>query len=107
MKRINSGARRALRVNLCNRADGRCEYCRRQVGMKGTVDHYLPQALGGTNAQTNLRWACVACNNLKADMTPEEWEQRMPEPEPADLSKADVRARLHQLIAQRAKGASA
>ena len=105
MKRINSADKRALRSNLCKRADGRCAYCQRRIGMAGTVDHYLPQALGGTNEKTNLRWSCVGCNNLKADMPPEEWEQRKPPPVDDEPSKAEIRARMHRLIVDRAKGA--
>ncbi len=104
MKRINSADRRALRVTLCNRASGRCQYCNLKVGMRGTVDHYLPQALGGTNARENLRWACVGCNNLKADMPPEEWEQRKPLPVQDAPTKAEIRARMHRLIVDRARG---
>ena len=105
MKRINSSDKRRMRENLCNRFGGRCAYCNRPAGLKaGTVDHYVPQALGGTNAQHNLRWSCRACNEAKADMPPEEWEERRPEPVMDPVSR---RAALLQAIAQRARGAGA
>lgn len=78
MRRINSIDKRALRQQLCDRFGGRCAYCTRSIGMRGTIDHYVPQALGGTNARANLRWACIGCNALKADMPPAEWELRIP-----------------------------
>ena len=85
MRRINSTNKRALRQQLCDLFGGRCAYCTRQVGMRGTVDHYMPQALGGSNARGNLRWACARCNGLKADMHPAEWELRIPQlPRPAE-----------------------
>jgi 5-methylcytosine-specific restriction endonuclease McrA len=77
VKRINSIVKHELRKALCNAYGGLCAYCCRQVGMQGTVDRYLPQALGGTNARENLRWCCNECNGEKADMHPGEWEQRI------------------------------
>ncbi len=59
MQRINSADKRRLRSWLCDKHGGRCCYCGKTVGGAGTVDHYLPQALGGTNAKPNLRWACL------------------------------------------------
>jgi hypothetical protein len=78
VKRINSMVKYELRKALCNKFNGRCAYCDRPIGMKGTVDHYIPQALGGTNAKSNLRWCCLTCNGLKSDMHPDEWEKRVP-----------------------------
>ncbi len=94
--------RQELRTNLCHRFGGRCAYCNIYVGMAGTVDHYLPQALGGNDAPHNLRWACLRCNGLKADTHPSEWEiVRRTLPRPRE-TPAQARARLHMLIAQRA-----
>lgn len=45
--------------------------------MRGTIDHYLPQALGGTNEWDNLRWCCNECNGLKAAMSPQEWATKL------------------------------
>jgi 5-methylcytosine-specific restriction endonuclease McrA len=101
MKRINSGDKRRLRVSLCNAFDGRCAYCNTYVGMKGTVDHYLPQALGGTNARPNLRWCCATCNNLKDDMHPLEWEQVMPTVRPRQETPLEAKQRLLAQIAPR------
>lgn len=94
MRNINSEEKRRLRAELCRKAGGKCEYCRASIGMAGTVDHHMPQAKGGTNARSNLRWCCRFCNKVKGAMTPAEWEEfipvmklqaRMPERDRMDL----------------------
>ncbi len=100
MQRINSLVKHEVRKGLCNKFDGKCAYCRKDIGMRGTVDHYIPQALGGTNAKGNLRWCCTECNGLKGDMPPEQWEQRMPEPIKV-RSKSEQRMAAHRIIAER------
>lgn len=103
MKRVNSVTRRGLRTDLCNAFGGRCAYCRTVIGMRGTVDHYMPEALGGSNRRSNLRWCCLSCNGLKRDMHPTEWERVRPRPIERE-TPAEARARLHRLIALRARG---
>lgn len=93
MKRINSMIKHDLRKSLCNKYDGCCAYCGKQIGMAGTIDHYLPEALGGTNARSNLRWCCTECNGLKADMHPDEWELVKP-PRIGGTTKAQRRLEL-------------
>lgn len=80
---------------------GRCVYCGVHVGLKrGTVDHYLPKALGGTNERSNLRWCCRGCNQLKGSMHPDEWERVRPRrPQPTE----STRVQYARIIAQRAK----
>lgn len=74
MNRINSEDKRRLRAKLHQQAGGRCEYCRCSLPLaEGTVDHYVPQARGGTNAQRNLRWSCIGCNRSKGDRMPADW----------------------------------
>lgn len=108
MKRINSHERRLLRENLCNRYGGRCAYCNTPTGLRtGTVDHYLPEALGGTNAGANLRWSCLACNGAKDCMHPDEWEQKRQELRPWVEGRADRRVRLLQRIAHLGRGVQA
>jgi 5-methylcytosine-specific restriction endonuclease McrA len=98
VKRINSMVKHELRKALCNKFGGCCAYCGVQIGMKGTVDHYMPQALGGTNEQSNLRWCCLKCNNLKADMHPDAWETKKP-PRVDGNSKAVKKIQLLAAIA--------
>jgi 5-methylcytosine-specific restriction endonuclease McrA len=108
MKRINSADRRELRVNLCNRYGGRCSYCNTSAGLRsGTVDHYLPEALGGGNERANLRWSCLACNHAKDCMHPNEWERVRPTLRPWVETPADAKVRILQHIARLARGVSA
>lgn len=101
-KDIFSSDKRLIRQDLCNRYGSRCAYCNRPTGLKdGTIDHYLPQALGGMHDQENLRWACEPCNNRKGDMHPDEWERCKPAPVVDEPSK---RLHLLQRIAQRQRG---
>ena len=48
-----------------------CQYCG-AMDAKMTIDHVLPKSRGGKETWENLVCACVACNNFKANRTPEE-----------------------------------
>lgn len=51
------------------RDNHRCGYC----GDRATTrDHIQPRSRGGLDSWENLIAACVACNNVKADRTPDE-----------------------------------
>lgn len=105
MKRgINNMVKFELRKALCNLYRGLCAYCGRHIGMRGTVDHYVPKALGGTNERSNLRWCCFECNRDKADMPPEEWQQRIPQRRAAE-TKSQRRIALLSSIAQHRRAA--
>lgn len=58
---------------------GLCSYCTRQTGRKEsvdlqfTVDHATPLSRGGKHALANWRPCCLACNELKSDLTEEEF----------------------------------
>lgn len=48
----------------------RCAYCgvtETQTGAELTYDHFQPQSHGGTDAVSNLVYACHACNEYKGD----------------------------------------
>lgn len=101
MKGVNSHDRRDIRKNLCDKYGARCAYCEVSTGLRtGTVDHYVPSALGGTNEFTNLRWSCFDCNHQKGDMSPQEWEQNKPAPR-REETRQEKRARLLAGLAQR------
>jgi hypothetical protein len=52
------------------RRDGhRCAYC---PAAGTTVDHVVPRSQGGRNAWLNTVAACYACNQRKADRTPDQ-----------------------------------
>jgi 5-methylcytosine-specific restriction endonuclease McrA len=62
---------RPRRRGLLRRADYRCVYCGAGVedGVILTIDHVTPRELGGSNENSNLVCACMACNSAKRDLT--------------------------------------
>ena|SRR6185369_1292530 len=51
----------------------RCQYCGATPGREYlTLDHVIPRAQGGSNTWENLVTACRACNQRKANRTPEQ-----------------------------------
>lgn len=59
----------ALRTQVIDRAQNRCEYCGlSQLGQEATfhIDHILPVAAGGQSRSENLALACVSCSLRKA-----------------------------------------
>jgi len=60
----------ALRAQVRMRTDSACEYCgvtEINAGGELTIDHYQPQARGGSDSLDNLVYACHRCNQYKAD----------------------------------------
>ena len=56
-------------------APGKCYYCQQIVSFKElTMDHLVPLTRGGRSTRDNLVPSCKACNNLKKNMLPLEWE---------------------------------
>ncbi len=52
---------------------GRCGYCgvsEASVGGELEIDHFHPQAAGGSDELHNLVYACTACNRFKGDYAP-------------------------------------
>ena len=63
---------RRQRIKIYKRDGCRCIYCLISISptSKGaTVDHVVPQSLGGTNRNSNLVAACSVCNNAKGDQS--------------------------------------
>lgn len=63
------------RRGVLRRDAHRCAYCGKAAA---TIDHVLPRSRGGRDSWENLVAACLRCNNLKSDRTPQEmgWELR-------------------------------
>jgi hypothetical protein len=62
-----------IRLHVSQRADFACEYCgvgETDTGGELTIDHYHPQALGGSDDPDNLLYCCQRCNQYKADYWP-------------------------------------
>ena len=53
------------------RDDHKCQYCGKK-NVEMTVDHIIPKSKGGADSWENLVTACVKCNNIKGNRTPEE-----------------------------------
>jgi 5-methylcytosine-specific restriction endonuclease McrA len=69
---------RFSRENVYTRDKALCQYCSRKVSRaEATYDHVVPRANGGTTRWENIVIACVACNNRKANRTPEEVGMRL------------------------------
>jgi hypothetical protein len=65
-----------IRWRVFKRDNYTCRYCH-QSDRPMTVDHYIPQDLGGETTEENLRTSCRPCNKEKGNMTPEQWENRL------------------------------
>lgn len=57
--------------NIIRRDGHRCQYCGMVEG-EMTVDHIIPKKFGGNDDWDNQVCACIRCNNLKGDRTPEQ-----------------------------------
>lgn len=70
----NIGWRRRAEVfRVYGRACWYCEATPKDL----TIDHYVPWSEGGTNRLSNLRPACRSCNEEKANMMPEAWDEAL------------------------------
>jgi hypothetical protein len=47
------------------RQDDRCRYCGKPLNGKGSRDHIVPLAGGGSNDPSNLQWLCNLCSSFK------------------------------------------
>ena len=59
------------RKNIILRDGHRCQYCGTTRGSM-TIDHVIPRKLHGADTWENMVCACIKCNNLKSDRTPEQ-----------------------------------
>jgi len=61
-----------LRFEILRRDNHACRYCGAAAPeVKLTVDHVIPEALGGTTTPDNLTAACVDCNAGKSSVPPD------------------------------------
>jgi HNH endonuclease len=60
-----------LRYEILRRDNHACRYCGASApDVKLNVDHVIPQALGGSDAPTNLATSCAECNAGKTSSMP-------------------------------------
>lgn len=64
---VKALVKRPQRLRIFERDGWRCQYCGTQVFGRddASVDHILPQVLGGAHSDDNLRTACRPCNCTK------------------------------------------
>ena len=76
-RRNRSKRIRWVRNHLINKDGNKCKICKKTfTHMRDiTIDHIVPLSKGGTYDILNLQLACFNCNNVKGDMTPEEFER--------------------------------
>ena len=63
---------RIFRQKTHERFDGCCAYCLTPewiIGTAFTIDHIIPEALGGKTVLENLCLACFPCNLIKGTQT--------------------------------------
>lgn len=59
-----------LQTQVAAQSQNRCSYCQSQQRVRGvalTVDHIIPQSIGGETTIENLCLACWDCNLAKGD----------------------------------------
>jgi hypothetical protein len=64
MSRVSAALRREIR----QRAEGRCEYCRHTdvlAAVRFEAEHIVPVKLRGEATIDNTAWACFQCNRFK------------------------------------------
>jgi 5-methylcytosine-specific restriction endonuclease McrA len=76
-RRITSLPRRWQRNHLIAKYGNECYLCKKPIGTikEITFDHWQPLSKGGLDTLENYRLAHWSCNHLKADMTPEEFQE--------------------------------
>ena len=63
-----SSVSQAIRQRVASQARFRCGYCLTQERVSGvplTIEHLVPQAKGGNDAEENLWMSCRLCNEAK------------------------------------------
>lgn len=73
-RRVKSLARRWQRNHLLAKYGAVCYLCAEPLEIREiTFDHWEPLSKGGVDDLQNYRLAHLDCNQLKADMTPEQF----------------------------------
>ena len=74
----NSKRPRFSRENVYVRDHQKCQYCGKKVSRDGmTYDHVTPRSQGGQTSWENVVVCCIACNQRKANRTPNQAKMRL------------------------------
>lgn len=73
--------RRLVRPRTISRDGQPCAYCQREMNIRDfwlcpTRDHAHPYSKGGRGGD-NIVWCCRSCNNVKADLLEDQWQEFM------------------------------
>lgn len=88
------------RHNLYLRDEYKCQYCSQELrSHELTFDHVVPRSRGGILSFENTVAACVDCNSMKANRTPEEAGMKLMRPPhvPSYQELASIQARLRPM----------
>lgn len=102
------GHARLTSHNLAKRDNWTCQYCgRRKFELKEnefmTRDHVFPVSRGGEDIWVNVVLACITCNNMKSDRTPQ--EANMPlRRQPYAPSRSDLNREAMEIVYEVARG---
>ena len=60
------------------RNGNKCVYCGCTNKLVLTIDHKIPKIRGGTDEESNLQVCCWCCNQVKNNLTDEEFREYLP-----------------------------
>lgn len=65
-----------MRLDVYLKADKKCFYCGEPIKWEDfTIDHVKPRSNGGKNRKANYVCSCRDCNNIKGNMSVEQFEE--------------------------------
>lgn len=78
LARKNNRSTKTRRLKALLKRDGHsCRYCKRETHLLkhpyATTEHILPTSRGGNNDMRNLGVSCLECNQMKGNMTDDEF----------------------------------
>lgn len=74
--RDNWWRRIKIKNELMKENGRKCGYCFKSV-KNLTIDHIQPLSKGGRDIKENMMLSCAECNEIKADMTIDEWVKHL------------------------------
>ena len=63
---------------IYDKSKGRCELCGQRLLLENmTLDHIVPLSMGGEDSMDNLQVLCYDCNQLKSNILPDDFMDRI------------------------------